>query len=307
MTTKYMDESQNTSPEKDNRSHISDTFHAKFSFQNQIPDYILVSSSGTHFYVHRSFLVGSSSNDFGSLFKSVSPIVGDAGLALPRVGESNLLPKSSVSQSSAVLDAILSSIYKVPSDGNYSLSLFDLLDSITSLFAFGIALDSVLISSAPLYQEIVALSDQSPLCIYTTAAEYGLDDIAVAVSAQLLNLPLTSISEDEVQRMGPVYLKRLVNMQAHRATFLKTLLLQFPEAHSDKAECTVADRSMLAAAWTVALAGLTWEIGAGTSEKVLRSAFAPLLAHAACDECRELVSARVEEIMYDWAEAKTTI
>ncbi|TCD65521.1 hypothetical protein EIP91_002529 [Steccherinum ochraceum] len=220
---------------------ISTTFHPAFSFHDFLPDAIFLTSDAVYFFVHRALLAASSTNGFGSplVQRKLDP-------AEPPIF---LVPEDSVA-----FDVVLNDVYDLPPTC-HAPSLSSLLDAIPSLQSYGIALDP----SSPLYQHILAESPRAPLSVYTAAAQYRLDALAVAVSPQLLSLALTGISDSAMCAMGSFYLRRLFMLHHYRIEYLKQLLQSMPETHAETVECGFVEQRNLENAWMLATASLLWD------------------------------------------------
>jgi hypothetical protein len=53
-----------------------------------------------------------------------------------------------------------------------------------------------------------------PLQLYALAAHYDIFDLAVPTSSHLLSFPLSRLSDEMVERMGAIYLKRYASQVA---------------------------------------------------------------------------------------------
>lgn len=166
-----------------------------------------------------------------------------------------------VEEDSNVLNVILHMAYNI-SCAWYCSSLNTIATAIGTLPAYG--LDAKLIlPSTPLYAVLLYHAHLSPLEIYTLAAHYGLDELAISTSAHLLSFSLCTLTDKCVEAMGPVYLRRLLFLHLGRVDALKRVIRSPPIGHSPTPVCNLADQKKLAAAWILAAAYLSYELNPG--------------------------------------------
>lgn len=255
MSTTFPDMQSSTShlassvQDTTNRSNVSAsaTFYPNANVMALPADAVLVSSDGVFFYVNSVLLLSSSDNAFAST-PSMSGCTSteDNPLVLP------------VSEHSHVLNVILLTIYGM-SAAAFQPSVDTLSSAVDGLVKYGIPLQTYVASGTPLFVLLLACALRSPLDIYTLAAQYDLNSLAVETSPFLLAHSVQNISAEYAKRMGPVYLKRLLALQDHRQDVLKQILKAPPRGHPETLDCKAEDQAGLSQAWELTAAYLIWE------------------------------------------------
>jgi len=146
-----------------------------------------------------------------------------------------------------------------------------------------------------------------PLELYALAASHDLYDLAVSTSPHLLSFSLASLSDEKVEQMGAVYLKRLFFLHFGRADALKRILLPPPHPHPPTAWCDFAEQKKLTRAWALASAYLAWDARPDLSTSSMESALRPLEEHLSCDLCRTALKDRIKNLVVQWSVVKRTI
>ena len=100
---------------------------------------------------------------------------------------------------------------------------------------------------------------------YALAGHFGLDALAVAVSAHLLAFDTSQISDALSLQMGPIYFRRLLDWHQARLAALKEIVLSPPSVHPPTLECGEEKGRALTKAWAFAAAGIVWEAAPGES------------------------------------------
>ena len=202
------------------------------------PDLEIVSSEKTSHCVHRQQLSRVSLNSFAGLLI-------DSAFSI------------SVVEPALVLDIVLYTIYGMPFT-HHNLPLNTIEAAIDALVKYGVAVRLFATPTGPLYPLLLSHAPHHPIDAYAVAGKYGFEDAAVAISAHLLAYDLFLISDELSIKMGPVYLRRLIDLHSNRATALKGIVLRPPEAHPPTATCGGAMQGWLTQAWVFAAAQLAW-------------------------------------------------
>ncbi|KAJ7179196.1 hypothetical protein C8R46DRAFT_1211783 [Mycena filopes] len=289
---------------------ISTTFFLTAQHRPQPPDLVLLSKDSVYFYVHSDLLLEASENRFRAM------------LPLPPTSDDEP-PVLNVPEASPVLNVILHVIYDM-SCTHYSPPFDTLVSAVDSMPIYGIHPKSTvsclrrrssrfLLSHAPLF----------PLELYALAAHYDIFDLAVPTSSHLLAYPLSRLTDQMSERMGPIYLKRQAylspttrdSLTCHRLFFLhfgraealKRVLLPPPHPHPPTPSCDFNSQKGLSRAWALASAYLAWDIRPDMSTNALESALRPLAEHLPCDHCKNALHDRVKNLIVQWSIVKRTI
>ncbi|TFK55478.1 hypothetical protein OE88DRAFT_1651810 [Heliocybe sulcata] len=293
--------SHNTTPADENAPDatlivsVSTTFFPGASVDPLPPDLILLSSDTVFFYVHTHRLLTASENGFNQLLP-----------ATPRADNTDVGPAVSVPEPSSVLNVVLHTIYQL-SCVHYSPT-FPLLEAaVTAMSVYGIPLKAHIAPALPLYQHLLLHAPLVPLGLYALAAQHDLYELAVAASAHLLSLSLSSLTDELAMRIGPIYLKRLFFLHLGRADALKRLLLPPPQPHGPTAWCDTVEQQKLTRAWALASAYLAWDARPDLSTTTIEAALNPLGDQLTCDLCRTSLEERIKSLTIQWSVVKRTI
>lgn len=234
---------------------MSTTFTSGATHGGVPPDVVLVSTDGVYFYVNRALLATASANYFAAL--------------LPPTDRSpDGFPLARSQDASDVLNIILHAVYDM-SPARYAPPVTTLLAALDRLPVYGMLPAQHVVPPRALYAVLLAQAPLAPLAVYTAAARYGLNDLAVAVSSHLLSFPLPALTDAQAEAMGAIYLKRLFMLHKQRVDALKGVLAQAPYPHPETEICTFADQKKIARAWQLAATYLVAEAQPG-EEKAWR-------------------------------------
>ncbi|KAF8497340.1 hypothetical protein JB92DRAFT_1027999 [Gautieria morchelliformis] len=272
---------------------ISTTFFPGAQNNSSPSDLVLLSADSVFFYVHSHVLLSASQNSFNHLLPAES-MTHDAEAIVP------------VPESSQVLNVVLHTIYNL-SCSHYSPSIANLSASLLSLKRYGICLSSYISPSTPLFNLLLSHAPASPLEVYALAAEYDLHQVAVSASPHLLSFSLPTLTDDVVQQIGPVYLKRLFFLHLGRSDALKRLLLPPPHPHPPTPDCDFVEQKKLTRAWALASAYLAWDARPDMPGSTLESALSPLGERLWCEQCRGALQERIRTLIVQWSVVKRTI
>lgn len=224
----------------------SATFHRDAKLHLQPPDLIVLSSDVVIFHVHSDLLLASSSNHFANL--------------LPPSFDGNTILR--VAELSEVLNIIFHALY--------GLSCTQLTPTMTALEravrrfrSYGIEPKDFINASKPLFLVFERFTAMHAVPLYAFAGHFDLYDLAVTVSPYLLSVPLWDISDETLEEMGSVYLKRLFTLRLDRVNTLSNILLHPPPQHMDTLHCDAENQRPLTRGWALAITSLVWELQAG--------------------------------------------
>ena len=86
----------------------------------------------------------------------------------------------------------------------------------------------------------------------------GCHVVAEKGSPHLLAFSLATITDKQAERIGAIYLKKLLLLHLERGVALKKILLVPPHPHSPSKECGFDEQKKLTRAWAFASAYLVW-------------------------------------------------
>lgn len=239
---------------------VSTTFYPGATHDSQPADILLMSKDSVFFYVHSSRLLGASHNGFNHL-------VSESRKLDNAEQQGSIIP---VAEPSDVLNIILHAIYDM-SCAHYAPSFSTLEHAVNAMKVYGVSLRDHIHRGTHLYSSLIS---HAPLCaidLYVLAASHDIYDLAAATSSHLLSFPLSSLSDEQAKRMGPVYVKRLFFLHFGRAEALKRLLLNPPHPHAPTTWCDFTEQKKLTRAWALASAYLAWDARPGLYRDHLKS------------------------------------
>ncbi|KAJ7638762.1 hypothetical protein FB45DRAFT_903741 [Roridomyces roridus] len=261
--------------------------------RSQPPDIVLLSQDSVYFYVCSDLLLNKSGNGFRAMLP-ISPSSDDEP------------PILNVPEPSPVLNIILHAIYEM-SCAHYSPPFNVLVKAVDSMPIYGIDPKTTILPATPLFTLLLSQAPLFPLDLYTLAAHYDIFELAVPTSSHLLAFPLSRLTDDAVERMGAIYLKRLFFLHFGRAEALKRVLGAPPHPHPPTPFCDFVQQKTLARAWALATAYLAWDIRPDMSTTTLESALRPLSTHLTCDSCKDALDERIKNLVVQWSIVKRTI
>ncbi|KAI0781839.1 hypothetical protein C8Q75DRAFT_567672 [Abortiporus biennis] len=267
---------------------ISTTFHAQLGFTGSLPDTTLMTSDSVLFYVHSLHLKRSSANGFGTLLLKTY---------------STSIP---VQETAALLNVVLHSFYNMGCQ-KYDPSVEIMLQVLDSLKKYGARLQHIVAPSMPLFNHFVKQAPRQPLGFYIVAASHDLHALAAEVSGYLLSYPLTSITDGEAEKMGPLYYKKLYVLHRSRTETLRTLLFVRPEGHTATVNCSPFDQQRLKRAWELAAAQILWDTQPDLAPSVIQNALSSLASHVSCDICKNSLDKKISQILVQWSMTPRTI
>ncbi|KAF7968624.1 hypothetical protein HWV62_29787 [Athelia sp. TMB] len=230
---------------------VSTTFYPGAAHDSQPADLLLMSKDSVFFYVHSGRLLRASHNNFNHL--------------VPEYRKPDLEQQASiipVPEPSEVLNIILHAIYNM-SCAHYAPPFSALESAVIAMKAYGVAIQDLVTRGSHIYSSLMSHAPLCPIELYALAASHDLYDLAVATSSHLLSFPLSSLTDEQAKRMGPVYVKRLFFLHFGRAEALKRLLLNPPHPHAPTTWCDFTEQKKLTRAWALASAYLAWDARPG--------------------------------------------
>ncbi|KAF5337993.1 hypothetical protein D9758_014333 [Tetrapyrgos nigripes] len=257
------------------------------------PDIILVSSDRVVFYVDQQILLKHSNNCFGGL------------LPLTAKGKAERV-RQLADVSSSDLNIILHLLYNLDPT-QYQTPLTSIISAIDHLPKYGYIPKSLLTSRSFLYKVLLFYTPLYPLRLYLLCGKHDLYELAVAVSSNTLSTDLSSLTDDDAERMGSVYLGRLFRLHRSRIATLKASLMPPPALHNPTKECGFENQRVLSSAWMMATAYLLWSAKPDTSTSAIRGVFNSMTKHITCRDCCKGRDDRINKIVINWSLSKCTI
>lgn len=211
-----------------------------------------------------------------------------------------------LSEHSAVLNIVLHTIYYLPCT-HYEPSFEVVSEALRALEKYGVQPFRHGAPASPLFEVLRAHAPTRPIESYALAAQYNLEDAAVAISAHLLSFALPLLSDEIAAQIAPLYLKRLFLLHAERTDALKRMLLQPPRPHNPNNNCGPVRQRAVTRAWALSSAQLLWEIRPDLSAASLQAALRPLENDISCYFCKQNLRERISQLVSEWASVKRTI
>jgi hypothetical protein len=274
---------------------VSTTFYPGSALDPLPIDVILLSLDSVFFNVHTHRLLAASNNGFGGL------------LPRPSLSTTSDVPEVvTVPAQSAVLNLVLHAAYGL-SCAQYAPPFDVLANAVRACKLYGLEPDRVFAPGAPLCEVLMSHTPLRPMDTYVLAAQNKLHDLAVTASAHLVSFPLSSITDEMAEAIGPIYLKKLFFLHLGRADALKRLLLAPPAAHPPTPKCGYEERTKLTRAWALTAAYLAWDARPDVLPSTMEAAVRPLAQGLSCDLCRAALEERMKGLVLQWTLVKGTI
>ncbi|KAF8327902.1 uncharacterized protein EI90DRAFT_3066266 [Cantharellus anzutake] len=161
--------------------------------------------------------------------------------------------------------------------------------------------------SSEAFAYLLLRADEDPLHVYSLAAHYSFEELAVPASTKALRIRLSDVGEHSAIIMGASYLLRLAHLHSDRLSALKSLLLSPPALHEDTDTCKLRDRLSVQRAFSLTAGYLAWEATASVGTDWIRSFFEKVIEDIECPLCWENVRQRMEVVLEKWEGTKATI
>ena len=253
------------SPERDSFKilSVSTAFNVGTFTSMPEPDLVLVSSDETLFYVHSTAFSGTA-------FHTALAALGSEPSASAAISvypcpfeESNQLWVRVKGIVADELNIVLHALYNTSCANHHPRfeTVERAVDKMTPLF--GLVVNNVIRPGNEFYNYILTIMPLHPLQIYALAAHYQIHSLAIRASSHLLSYPIGGISDEECERMGPIYLRKLLLLQMERKERLIGLLFSPPRPHRTVTGCGSKEQKVLESLWAGALVNLTYDLRAG--------------------------------------------
>ncbi|KAK7691715.1 hypothetical protein QCA50_005115 [Cerrena zonata] len=265
---------------------VSTAFNSSSEYGDGPSDVTLVSNDAVHFLVHRSRLLKAS--------KSFGPLLAP-DLDMLRLPED-----------ANTLNVVVHVIYNIPFI-QYTPTLDILLQVVKALKKYEIPLKSFLNPGTPLFDGLINKLPAMPLEVYLVAAENDLFELACEASKQLLSFLLTILTDEDVQRMGSIYLRMIFTLQTERLFVLRRLVANPPTAHAPTTTCGAGEYGRLKSAWSSASVNFVLDGKPDVSVVLLYKTLDAAKTDLPCTDCQQCVTQRVQEIVVRWSLTPKTI
>lgn len=319
-------------------NYISTEFHANRLVNAQKPDLIISSSDGVLSFVHRNVVQTVSSNQFNLLLSvplTAHNFIKFSNSASTGTGTTSL-PCLTLPENSQIINIVLHFLYSIPQvQPSRPPTLSDLCGAIDALATYGITpLDHYVTSDTTLFHQLIEYASQSAaaqpelphsrlgreggsfgaaLRVYMLGSSYGLHGLAVAASEHLLAFPLTSLSDEDAEEMGAIYVNRLVHLQRNRLDAIKRVM--FPPQYrlstwpvrvgsSMNHTCDSKNMEDVTNAWILAAGHVILKATPHINATELESMVQPVGDGILCAGCRRAWRERVEEMLTEFSEVK---
>jgi hypothetical protein len=231
---------------------VSTAFHPTAYPQLPPVDIILSSSDGVLFFVHSGTILGTCESAFRQFLGSP--------LDSPKFRDT-FIPMASTS---AELNIILHMVYGM-SPASYFPAFDILAGAVDSMPGYSITPREHILPGTPLYILLLSHAPLRPLDVYALAAHHNIHPLAVMTSSHLLSYSLQTITDSQADRMGAVYLKKLMILHVDRFNTLKSVLLELPHPHPPTRDCDFSAQKKLTRSWCLVSAHLAWDARPGNS------------------------------------------
>ncbi|TFK84435.1 hypothetical protein K466DRAFT_602011 [Polyporus arcularius HHB13444] len=266
---------------------VSTAFDLALLIDGAAPDLLIVTSDTVNFHVHTAIILRLSTNAFyGMLLPAISTIA--------------------VAETAAVINVVLHVFYG-RSCTEYKPTFEDIDASVTALVKYGASLSELAVSPLPLFDLLVTQARLRAIDVYAVAGQNALEEVAVAASAYLISYNPLHLTDELSVKMGPVYLKSLMNLHFYRRMALKAVVLTPPGKHLPTATCDDATQTRVLTAWAVVAAQLVWTASPDISSNALQAAFGKANTSITCPDCRARLQVRIHDMAREWSAVKRTI
>ncbi|KAF9035218.1 hypothetical protein BJ165DRAFT_658734 [Panaeolus papilionaceus] len=269
---------------------VSTAFHPN-SHPNAPPDTIFTTSDGVWFYTASKVILARSPSAFRTLLGMRLTDDRFRDVVIPidiPSGEFNvivhLLYGSSSAPHSPTFDMLVKAVDRLP-----------LLDIDPKHYILpSTHLFSLLLSYAPLH----------PMDVYIVAGHHDLYELASQCSPHLLSLSLSTITDQQAERMSVVYLKKLMLLHVTRLNELREILLKVPDYHPETKKCSFNDQRTVSRAWALGTAGLVWDARPDLSTHSIQTSLSQLMEPLLCDQCQKALKERIKDVVARWTSVK---
>ena len=141
---------------------------------------------------------------------------------------------------------------------------------IEALNKYGVEVRRLAAPSLPLYQLILSFTPSHAMDAYCLAARYNLEEAAVVAASHLLTYDPSKLPDALAAKIGPLYCRRLADLQRLRQSAFRELLDSPLSIHPPSPVCDDDGRRQLEIIWKAAIVKAVWNGSFGTSLSCVR-------------------------------------
>ncbi len=186
-------------------------------------------------------------------------------------------------------------------------SLSDLRLAIAALKKYGISVHASVSETSLMFAAFASYCPIAALQVYTIAASNAPDLHALAVYASqfLLSLDLSTLDDEVVVEMSPLYLQKLFLLHIKRDKEFKRLIGFLPRPHRLLPHCADTDGMALKEAWAFAMAFLLLSsVFPSTSNSEIDNAVTSVMDKIPCSNCKESLRNHTLDLKQQWSLVK---
>ncbi len=228
-----------------------------------------------------------------------------------------------------ILDAIYAAfpMYAFTSEGgryqdSTIMELPLLIRAMERMIVYGVQPGDFVRSSSLLYKCLFKHIPLHPLDIFTFAAHYKIEALAVQTSSHLLSLNFGTVSSQNRQEIGPEYYDRLLSLHQDRLKSLKLISNDPPLGHPFTLLCTDSDQDDMVKLWNSGMSMvqreatpceyllcsvLTLTIVSDLSPQFLVAQMRPYEAKVNCVSCSNHFATRLSDVAKEWSQVKVCL
>ncbi|GJE88541.1 hypothetical protein PsYK624_046240 [Phanerochaete sordida] len=254
-------------------------------------DLVLVTTDQVFFFVQSAVLLAASRNFFANC------IIPQRLAAAAARGQHEI---TCIHETSIILNIVLHAIYDFPCE-QFGPTNHNLIATVDTLAKYGLSVQTYVTSPRSLFNVLASRIATDPLQFYALAGHHDLYALASRASVHLVGHKASDIPMPVAERMGPIYLNRLLALHQARQEALKAILRAPPAPHPPTDACGADGHAALARAWSFVAAYLIWEMRPDMTTISLELTVGRLSRDISCPLCKTSFHARLAEVIAAWA------
>ncbi|PPR06268.1 hypothetical protein CVT24_000887 [Panaeolus cyanescens] len=272
---------------------VSTAFHPN-SHPNASPDTIFTTSDSVWFYTSSTVILSRTPRAFRTLL----------GVSLRDSRFRDVVIPIDIP--STEFNVIMHLLYG-SSPAPHSPTFDTLLKAVDRLPLLDMNPQDYVLPNTPLYSLLLSYAPLHPLDVYSLAGHHDLYTLASQCSPHLLALSLSTITDQQAERMGAVYLKKLLLLHVGRIGHLRDILLKVPDFHPETKKCTFNDQKAVSRAWALGSASLVWDARPDLSSHSIQTSLSQLMEPLLCDQCQMALKNRIKDVVARWTSVKVIV